>query len=918
MIRLFLLIAILYPSLSLAAGNTCVVSTTSNMTATSLSASTCSPADANDLWVLGNGDNEVVTVDFDTHTSGTYTLTFGGQTTSAITYAAGNGDAGRMEDALEALSTIGIGNVHVYRGAVTTEFPITFEGSLACTNVGAITGNFSGLGGAGSPTISVTTAGVAGNTITVTQTASVLQSTNAAAGINVKCNTTLVQASDALDIRVGPAGFTVDGGATVTLNGAIREQGVASPSTHAPSWQVADLWTVCGISDCSGNCGATPGELRLTWTAATCNSPTHPNPGDPYMDEAIAAVVVGDLVAFVPDYGCPDEGWMYEVTAADDTATPPYITIDVAQSITDQEGLDLVDKQLVATTLSANEVKGSTLINIQDAIVTADDEFTGRWVRIDGDDRMYQIGETDVTADTLTLIDRRGLQKAYSSTDSVVIHPDAIQSGCRFVVVDPVTISSATTGVTEALQGDSDVEIRGTTELQWVRLKETGSNEFHNVVTSTGLGPIWQSDGYRGTASGVAVYGMNGNTFTWLQMTGDADDNSGGCTDCRQHGLRLKNQINPHIDVYTKRHGADDCLVVGGVHGDTTNVNVDIIRCQYSTSASDSGQFVDEFPAALAGGEHTFHDAECVNCTSYYADQAPGMCAECNVQVTGGGYIIYMGSWGTQEGALRNTYAYRMLKTTVGMLPEEAYKSFFERPQSGTYPLNASAGIKFYDSVVYEPISDVNGFSALFSASNGTVPLYFNNVAIIKPLFPNNVTASATYVFLLANANDPSAEVGWVDTLVWCDADDPPDEIAYGWRANGPTSLTGVEVDGLAFVDCTGSLPWLYSMRAAAAAFASMTWGDGPFFYNSEPHTDQPASLPSTTVVSGGDPGLVDPGSNRFDSQPGGALDQASSGLRSPAGVCRAKRWHTWAQLPLNHACVGNPYGGGGSQIHAF
>lgn len=103
------------------------------------------------------GTNEVVTVTVDA-TGGTFTLTFGGQTTSAIAEAA---TAGAVELALEALSTIGNGNVNV-SGSAGGPFTVEFVGDLANTNVGAITADATSLtGGASTVTIAVVTAGAA-------------------------------------------------------------------------------------------------------------------------------------------------------------------------------------------------------------------------------------------------------------------------------------------------------------------------------------------------------------------------------------------------------------------------------------------------------------------------------------------------------------------------------------------------------------------------------------------------------------------------------------------------------------------------------------------------------------------------------------------------------------------------------------
>jgi hypothetical protein len=73
-----------------------------------------------------DGVDEVETLTVDA-TAGTYTLTFGGQTTSAIAFDA---TAAQVKAALIALSTIGAGNINV-TGNVGGPYTITFTGSLS-------------------------------------------------------------------------------------------------------------------------------------------------------------------------------------------------------------------------------------------------------------------------------------------------------------------------------------------------------------------------------------------------------------------------------------------------------------------------------------------------------------------------------------------------------------------------------------------------------------------------------------------------------------------------------------------------------------------------------------------------------------------------------------------------------------------
>lgn len=83
-----------------------------------------------------------------------WTATFGGQTTASIDDDA---TAAQAQTALEALSTIGAGNVLVTGTSVATGLTVTFRGDLADADVSAIT--TTPTGGTGTVVVAVTTAG---------------------------------------------------------------------------------------------------------------------------------------------------------------------------------------------------------------------------------------------------------------------------------------------------------------------------------------------------------------------------------------------------------------------------------------------------------------------------------------------------------------------------------------------------------------------------------------------------------------------------------------------------------------------------------------------------------------------------------------------------------------------------------------
>jgi len=101
------------------------------------------------------GSNEVQTLTIAAATAGTYTITYAGQTTSALAY---NANAATVQAALIALSNLATGDVVVTGTSVVTGLTLTFGGTLAGTDVAEITATLTGLGSAA---VTTTTAGSA-------------------------------------------------------------------------------------------------------------------------------------------------------------------------------------------------------------------------------------------------------------------------------------------------------------------------------------------------------------------------------------------------------------------------------------------------------------------------------------------------------------------------------------------------------------------------------------------------------------------------------------------------------------------------------------------------------------------------------------------------------------------------------------
>jgi hypothetical protein len=105
--------------------------------------------------------NEIQQLALSAPSAGTFTLTFGSETTATIAY---NAAASAIEDALELLANIGTGNVAVAAGS---DFNITFQGTLANAKVPLLTGDDAALTD-GEITVTRTTTGGEGDDLIMT------------------------------------------------------------------------------------------------------------------------------------------------------------------------------------------------------------------------------------------------------------------------------------------------------------------------------------------------------------------------------------------------------------------------------------------------------------------------------------------------------------------------------------------------------------------------------------------------------------------------------------------------------------------------------------------------------------------------------------------------------------------------------
>lgn len=197
------------------------------------------------------GVNEVqrITVTTAATPSGTFTLTFNGQTTAPIAY---NATAAAVDTALEALSSIGAGNVTTSGGALgASPVTVTFQGALAGTDVPLLVANGASLVNATVATTAITegdppnpaaVTGVDGNTFVVVTSL----------GSRPQCSTGTEEAlvSDALDFETEKAagralwGLTGDAVGTTSLaSGSVATVAAGANARASVSAALQSFWT---------------------------------------------------------------------------------------------------------------------------------------------------------------------------------------------------------------------------------------------------------------------------------------------------------------------------------------------------------------------------------------------------------------------------------------------------------------------------------------------------------------------------------------------------------------------------------------------------------------------------------------------------------------------------------------------------
>jgi len=352
---------------------------------------------------LGSGTDEVQSVEMDDDVGGgTFTLSFGGQETGNLAY---NASAAVVEAALEALSTVGLGNVSV--AGSTPIWTVTFEGNLASTNVALIVGDGSLLTGGSATDVNVaeTVAGVdavaeqqdflvsgtwTGGTFTLTfgaettgaidwdaSVAEVEMALEALDGIAVGEATVaevVALAAGAGNFHVTFSGALAGPQAQITTNASsITPDGVLTASTD-----VEGVAAVAEVNTISINDSVSGGTFTLTQNANE-SAPILYNATAAEVEAALEAAPVSLSVAVTGGTG-PETDWVvtYDAVGAQTamTGTGTNLTGGVAttvnvtettpgQSGTETTQITVTPSLVVATTVSGSVTFGGRKLEIK-------------------------------------------------------------------------------------------------------------------------------------------------------------------------------------------------------------------------------------------------------------------------------------------------------------------------------------------------------------------------------------------------------------------------------------------------------------------------------------------------------------------------------------------------------------------------
>lgn len=265
-----------------------------------------------------SGANEVQRITVNGSPSqGTFTLTYDGQTTDPIAY---NASAATVDAALEALSNIGAGDVTCSGGPLpSTAVDIEFTGTLAQTNVNAITANDNGL----KTSITTTTQGNPGTNevqrlsaspVPVAGTFTLTYDGQTTGNLDFDATASEIDAALEALSNIGSGDVTVTGGpinsanVTITFTGALASTNVveltaSSSLTGASPTDVTVATTTEGVSPSNETQSftlgpdVTGGTYTLSWNNGSSTQTTAAIAWNASFDDVRAALEATSTIA---------------------------------------------------------------------------------------------------------------------------------------------------------------------------------------------------------------------------------------------------------------------------------------------------------------------------------------------------------------------------------------------------------------------------------------------------------------------------------------------------------------------------------------------------------------------------------------------------------------------------------------------
>ena len=744
-------------------------------------------------------------------------------------------------------------------------------------------------------------------TVTITSGSAITQNGVAATGVTVNGGGTLVmEAGSAL--AVNSDGLICLGSSTCNFEGTYRQFGITSPGTEA----VPSAQTVWSAGDINLKPGADAALAQISYAIAK-HEIVGGGVAATFLEQAIDEIDTTDILCWYTASESSkrppvDEGYCYQITAADTAGDPYFITFDVRQGDRNQHGYPDVRKDIYQGVLAADAAKGTRTITLAAGAFPSDDYYNGRMLRFeDGtgneENTSYRIMDSEengASADTITIADINGFKSGHVTGDDVWIDY-GWQSGDTFLVVRPVRITSAS-----AAEEDSDVSLAGDFSVEGLYMNGTGRLVVQAAAVQNKFAGFWGSDMSDSGNDALRFTNTAGGSVSRVTMTGGSTTAGNDV----QHQFVISDVVGPfEIDMFAGRYAGDDFFgISGATDAHAAAVHINRFRCQFSsTNASSQG--------CVKGTSNGTYGSMLLDATNVETlDGLRTGDAMFGSEVTGSAGVL-IGSAGvaqtrangTEAGKFDNLYivgnrpvtgsseALMPLNSAHFVLRENVHtvtNGGFHRNTtgSGSYGIDVRDGIVRANTIQLYGLLDVHG-------------------VIDNLLFLNNVATTATDAsHIYFSVNPPAAGTTVSNTTIIGGIG----EFRWGiFATSGVTDATNLTLDGVAFaeIDYPVTGDGLQDSTVGDLVHAQAT---SLCFFNNVGDSDAPANLPANSIRAI-DPGFVNETVGRYDVREGSVWDVAGCGIKrtNPPGVCKMNRALAWSNLTPE--CQADLSFGGGS-----